>query len=54
MKKVCVAIIFLLIIGFLFVLAAAPFINDHMAKKTANELADLPLPECTELIIENR
>ncbi len=35
---------------FLSVLVAAPIVNDNIAKKTANKLADLPLPNNTEFI----
>lgn len=50
MKKVVVIIIVTVALVCLSVLIAAPFVNDHMAKKTAKELADLPLPNNTELI----
>lgn len=35
---------------FLSVLIAAPIVNDNIAKKTANELVDLPLPNNTEYV----
>lgn len=50
MKKVLVAIILIVVFIFLSVLVAAPIINDNIAKKTANKLADLPLPNNTEFI----
>ena len=50
MKKVLVTIVLTVVIIFLSVLIAAPIVNDNMAKKTANELADLPLPNNTEFI----
>lgn len=50
MKKVLVAIVLAVVIIFLFVLITAPIVNDNVAKKTANELADLPLPNNTEFI----
>ena len=34
----------------LALLIAAPMVNDHKAKKTADKLADLPLPDKTEYI----
>lgn len=50
MKKILTAIVLIPILTFLFILIAAPFINDGISKKTANELADYPLPGDTELI----
>lgn len=50
MKKVLVAIVLTVVIIFFSVLIAAPIVNDNMAKKTANEFADLPLPNSTEFI----
>lgn len=50
MKKVLVILVLTVVIIFLSVLIAAPFVNDHMAEKTANELVDLPLPNNTEFI----
>lgn len=48
MKKVFVSSILLVVIIFVSILIAAPIVNDNMAKKTANELVDLPLPDNTE------
>ena len=47
-KKVFVAIVLIMVIGLFSFLIAAPIVNDNMAEKTANELADLPLPDNTE------
>ncbi len=57
MKKICttvlkvfgVAVLFL-VMSLLVLLVVTPFANDHVARKTAKELADLPLPEDTEYI----
>ena len=50
MKKVFVIIVVTVALFCLSVLIAAPIVNDHVAKKTAKELADLPLPADTEWI----
>ncbi|MDE5820370.1 MAG: hypothetical protein K2N41_03720 [Lachnospiraceae bacterium] len=50
MKKGFVIIVTTVALICFSVLIAAPIVNDHMAKKTAKELADLPLPNNTELI----
>lgn len=50
MKKVLVIVVLTMAIIFSSVLIAAPVINDSIAKKTANELVDLPLPDSTEFI----
>ena len=50
MKHVVCLIVFTVVIAFLSVLTAAPIVNDHVAKKTAEELAGLPLPDSTEFI----
>ena len=50
MKKVLVIVVLTMAIIFSSVLIAAPIINDSIAKKTANELVDLPLPNSTEFI----
>ena len=50
MKKIPVIIVLAAAIIFLSVLAAAPIVNDTIAKKTANELTHFPLPSNTELI----
>ena len=50
MKKILVIIVLTAAIIFLSVLAAAPIVNDTIAKKAANELAQFPLPNNTELI----
>lgn len=50
MKKVLVIVVLTVVIIFFSVLIAAPTVNDNMAEKTANELADIPLPKSTELI----
>ena len=50
MKKIPVFIVLTAAIIFLSVLAAAPIVNDTVAKKTANELTHFPLPSNTELI----
>lgn len=50
MKKVFVGIILTVALICFSVLIAAPFVNDNVAKKTAKELADLPLPANTEWI----
>ena len=50
MKKVRIMIVCIPAAVFLFVLTAAPFVNDNTAKKTADKLANLPLPDNTELI----
>lgn len=43
MKKVLITIVLTVVIIFLSVLVAAPIVNNNMAKKTADELVDLPL-----------
>lgn len=50
MKKILVIIVLTAAIILLSILAAAPIVNDTVAKKTANELAHFPLPSNTELI----
>ena len=50
MKKIPVFIVLTVAIIFLSVLAAAPIVNDTIAKKAANELAHFPLPNNTEFI----
>lgn len=50
MKKVFVIIVVTVALICCSVLIAAPIVNDHVAKKTAKELADLPLPNNTELL----
>ena len=50
MKKVIVIVVLTMAIIFSSVLIAAPIVNDSIAKKTANELVDLPLPNGTEFI----
>ncbi len=50
MKKVLVIVVLTMAVIFSSVLIAAPIINDSIAKKTANELLDLPLPNSTEFI----
>ena len=50
MKKILVIIVLTAAIILLSILAAAPIVNDTVAKKTANELAHFPLPGSTELI----
>ncbi len=50
MKKLLVTIILIMVIIFLSVLAAAPIVNDNIAKKTADKLVDLPHPSNTEFI----
>lgn len=50
MKKLLITIILIVVIIFLSVLAAAPIVNDNIAKKTADKLVDLPLPSNTEFI----
>ena len=48
--KVLVIIVLAVAIIFLSVLIAAPIVNDNIAKKTANELVDLLLPNNTEYV----
>lgn len=50
MKKVFVIIVITVVLFCLSILIAAPIVNDHVAKKTAKELSDLPLPADTELL----
>lgn len=50
MKKTLVIIVLTVALLFLSILIAAPFVNDNVAKKTADELVDLPLPNNTEFI----
>lgn len=57
MKKMFVAVlkgfgimVLLLVTGLFVLLLAAPFVNDNVAKKTMEELVELPLPEKTEYI----
>lgn len=50
MKKVVVIIVVTVALICFSVLIAAPIVNDKVAKKTAKELADLPLPADTELM----
>ncbi len=50
MKKVFIMIVCIPAAIFLFLLAAAPMANDRAARKTADRLAALPLPDNTELI----
>lgn len=48
--KVFGAAILILVTGIFVCLFTAPLVNDHVAKKTVEELVDLPLPEKTEYI----
>lgn len=48
--KVFGAVILILVIGLFVLLLVAPFVNDNVAKKTMEELIELPLPENTEYI----
>lgn len=50
MKKIVTAVIFLVVILLFSSCIAAPMVNDNVAKKTADQLAELPLPEHTEWI----
>ena len=50
MKKVFIFLAAGLAIVILSVLIAAPIINDNVSRKTADELACLPLPASTELV----
>ncbi len=50
MKKVLAIVVLTMAIVFSSVLISAPIINNSIAKKTANELVDLPLPNSTEFI----
>lgn len=50
MKKVFVIIVITVALFCLSILIAVPIVNDHVAKKTAKELSDLPLPADTELL----
>ncbi len=50
MKKIFTTMFFIMITAFLSFLIAAPIVNDSIAKKTAAELANLPLPDHTELV----
>lgn len=49
MKKV-LAIVVLIAVIFLSVLIYTPVVNNNTARKTANELLDIPLPDDTEFI----
>lgn len=48
--KVFGAIVLILVTAIIVLLFVSPFVNDHVAKKTAEELVELPLPENTEYI----
>lgn len=48
--KIFGATVLILVTCIFILLSAAPFVNDHVAKKTAEELVELPLPENTEYI----
>lgn len=50
MKKILITVIVIIVTMILSLLAAAPIVNNNMAKKTADELADLPLPDNTEYV----
>ena len=50
MKKVSVIIILIVVFALLSACGSAPIVNNNTAKKTAYELAQLPLPSSTELI----
>lgn len=50
MKKILTFMVLTVAAVLLFLLAAAPIINDGISEKTANELAALPLPDDTEFI----
>ena len=50
MKKILITISFIFILIFAAVFFAAPVVNDHASKKTADGLARLPLPAHTELV----
>ena len=52
MKKICIAVLAVMMTVILSLLIAAPVVNDYIAKKTADKLADLPLPNHTEYIGE--
>lgn len=48
--KVFGATVLILVTAIFVLLIVSPFVNDHVAKKTAEELVELPLPENTEYI----
>ncbi len=48
--KVFGATVLILVTAIFVLLIATPFVNDHVAKKTLEELVELPLPENTEYI----
>lgn len=50
MKKIIITAAAVIVTMIFLLLAAAPVVNDNMAKKTAEGLADLPLPDDTEYI----
>lgn len=48
--KVFGTTVLILLTGIVVLLFAAPFVNDRVAEKTVEELAELPLPENTKYI----
>lgn len=50
MKKIIVIGLGVIFCAILTLLIATPVVNDNVAKKTAKELSDLPLPQNTEYI----
>ncbi len=52
MKKAVMTVIVVVVLVVFAVLAAAPIVNDHVAKRTADGLVDLPLPSGTKLLEE--
>lgn len=50
MGKVVKTIALIFAAAVILLIASVPFVNDHVARKTANELAEIPLPEQTEYI----
>ncbi len=48
--KVFGAVILILMISLFFFLITSPFVNDHVARKTLEQLTELPLPSGTEYV----
>ena len=48
--KIIVIISLIFAAAVIMLIASVPFVNNHVARRTANELAEIPLPEHTEYI----
>lgn len=50
MGKIIKIILMIFAAAVILLIASVPFVNDNVARKTANEVAEIPLPEQTEYV----